>query len=114
MGKEWSAEEPNLYTLVVSLSKDGEIVELIRRPIGFKHIKIIGNVFTFNNKNIKLLGVNHHDTNPKTGYVMTVEDMEKDVKIFKEYNVNCVRTSHYPPDPILLDVCINIRKGNSC
>lgn len=103
--KEWSAEEPNLYTLVVSLSKDGEIVELIRRPIGFKHIKIIGNVFTFNNKNIKLLGVNHHDTNPKTGYVMTVEDMEKDVKIFKEYNVNCVRTSHYPPDPIFLDLC---------
>lgn len=103
--KEWSAEAPNLYTLVVSLSKSGELVELVRRPIGFKHIKIIGNVFTFNNKNIKLLGVNHHDTNPKTGYVMTVEDMEKDVRIFKEYNVNCVRTSHYPPDPIFLDLC---------
>ena len=65
--KEWSAEAPNLYTLVVSLSKGGELVELVRRPIGFKHIKIIGNVFTFNNKNIKLFGVNHHDTNPKTG-----------------------------------------------
>lgn len=103
--KEWSAEAPNLYTLVVSLSKGGELVELVRRPIGFKHIKIIGNVFTFNNKNIKLFGVNHHDTNPKTGYVMTVEDMEKDVRIFKEYNVNCVRTSHYPPDPIFLDLC---------
>lgn len=103
--EEWSAEAPKLYTLVVSLSKDGEILELIRRPIGFKHIKITGNVFTFNNKNIKLLGVNHHDSNPKTGYVMTVEDMEKDVRIFKEYNVNCVRTSHYPPDPIFLDLC---------
>ena len=103
--KEWSAEAPNLYTLVVSLSKGGELVELVRRPIGFKHIKIIGNVFTFNNKAIKLFGVNHHDTNPKTGYVMTVEDMEKDVRIFKEYNVNCVRTSHYPPDPIFLDLC---------
>lgn len=102
---EWTAETPCLYDLVLTLSKDGRIVEVIRRPIGFKHIKITGNVFTFNNKGIKLMGVNHHDTNPKTGYVMTVEDMERDVRIFKEYNVNCVRTSHYPPDPIFLDLC---------
>lgn len=103
--KQWSAEEPNLYLLVLTLAKDGKILEVINRPIGFKHVKIIGNVFTFNGKGIKLLGVNHHDTNPKTGYVMTVEDMEKDVKIFKDYNVNCVRTSHYPPDPTFLDLC---------
>lgn len=102
---EWSAEAPNLYDLILTLTKEGKLVEVIHRPIGFKHIKINGNIFTFNNKAIKLLGVNHHDTNPKTGYVMTVEDMEKDVKIFKEYNVNCVRTSHYPPDPIFLDLC---------
>lgn len=103
--KEWSAESPKLYTLILSLSHDGKIVEFVRRPIGFKHIKIVGNVFVFNNKNIKLLGVNHHDTNPKTGYMMTPEDMKKDVEIFKQYNVNCVRTSHYPPDPIFLDLC---------
>lgn len=102
---QWSAEIPNLYDLVLTLTKDGELVEVIHRPIGFKHIKIIGNVFTFNGKGIKLMGVNHHDTNPKTGYVMTVQDMERDVKIFKDYNVNCVRTSHYPPDPIFLDLC---------
>ncbi|MFR5875728.1 MAG: glycoside hydrolase family 2 TIM barrel-domain containing protein [Eubacterium sp.] len=103
--KEWSAEEPNLYKLVLSLAREGKAVEVIVKNIGFKHIKINGNIFTFNNKPIKLLGVNHHDTNPKTGYVMTVSDMEKDIKIFKEYNVNCVRTSHYPPDPIFLDLC---------
>lgn len=102
---EWSAEAPNLYDLVLTLSVEDKIVEVIHRPIGFKHIKITGNVFTFNNKAIKLMGVNHHDTDSKTGYVMTVEDMERDVKIFKEYNVNCVRTSHYPPDPIFLDLC---------
>lgn len=102
---EWSAETPNLYDLVLTLTKDGKLVEVIHRPIGFKHIKITGNVFTFNNKGIKLMGVNHHDTNPETGYVMTVEDMEKDIQIFKEFNVNCVRTSHYPPDPIFLDLC---------
>lgn len=102
---EWSAEVPNLYELILTLSVGERIVEIIRRPIGFKHIEIEGNVFKFNNRGIKLFGVNHHDTNPKTGYAMTVEDMEKDVKIFKEYNVNCVRTSHYPPDPIFIDLC---------
>lgn len=102
---EWSAEIPKLYSLILKLEKDGELCEIIRRNIGFKHIKINKNVFYFNNKKIKLLGVNHHDTNPKTGYAMTIEDMEKDVITFKEYNVNCVRTSHYPPDPAFIDLC---------
>ena len=102
---EWSAEIPNLYTLLLTLSKDGEAVQVIRRFVGFKHIEIRGNVFYFNNEKIKLLGVNHHDTDPKKGYVMTAEDMARDVRIFKEYNVNCVRTSHYPPDPMFLDLC---------
>ena len=103
--EEWSAEIPNTYHLVITLSQGGNLIEVINRPIGFKHIKINGNVFTFNNKGIKLQGVNHHDTDAKNGYVMSVDDMERDVKIFKEYNVNCVRTSHYPPDPIFLDLC---------
>ena len=103
--EEWSAEIPKLYKLVLVLYKDGKALESIARPIGFKRIKISGNIFTFNRKPIKLLGVNHHDTNPKTGYVMSVSDMERDIKIFRDFNVNCVRTSHYPPDPIFLDLC---------
>ncbi len=102
---EWSAETPNLYKLVLVLSKDGEAIESISRPIGFKRVRIIGNIFTFNGKPIKLLGVNHHDTNHEKGYVMSAADMERDIKIFKDFNVNCVRTSHYPPDPIFLDLC---------
>lgn len=102
---EWSAEIPNLYTLLLALSVDGKVVEVIRRNIGFKTVFCLENKFMFNHKGIKLLGVNHHDTDPKTGYVMTVDDMERDIRIFKEYNVNCVRTSHYPPDPIFLDLC---------
>jgi len=102
---EWSAEIPNLYTLVLTLSKQGEPVEYIRRKIGFKHIEIKGNVFCFNGKRIKMLGVNHHDSNPKMGYVMSVEDMEHDIALCKQFNVNCIRTSHYPPDPIFLDLC---------
>ncbi len=103
--EEWSAETPKLYTLMLSLSRDGEPLEYVRRKIGFKHIEIKGNVFYFNNEKIKLLGVNHHDTDAKKGYATSAEDMERDVRIFKEYNVNCVRTSHYPPDPIFLDLC---------
>ncbi|MBE6741482.1 MAG: hypothetical protein E7570_04175 [Ruminococcaceae bacterium] len=103
--EEWSAETPKLYKLILVLFKDGKAVESISRPIGFKRIKIIGNIFTFNGKAIKLLGVNHHDTDPEKGYVMSVSDMERDIKIFKDFNVNCVRTSHYPPDPIFLDLC---------
>lgn len=103
--KEWSAECPYLYDLILVLSQGNKTIEAIRKSIGFKHIEIKSNVFYFNNKPIKLLGVNHHDTNPKTGYVMTVEDMEQDVSIIKEYNCNCVRTSHYPPDPTFLDLC---------
>ena len=102
---EWSAEIPNLYTLIITLSKEGKITECIRKRIGFKHIEIKGNEFFFNNEKVKMLGVNHHDTNPKKGYAMSLEDMERDVKVFKEYNVNCVRTSHYPPDPAFLDFC---------
>lgn len=102
---EWSAEMPYLYDLIITLSQGEDIIEVVKKNIGFKHIDIQGNVFKFNNQPIKLLGVNHHDTNPKTGYAMTVEDMEKDVRLVKEYNGNCVRTSHYPPDPSFLDLC---------
>lgn len=103
--QEWSAEKPYLYDLVITLSLGGQVIEAVRRQIGFKNIEIKGNVFYFNSKPIKLLGVNHHDTNAKTGYVMTVEDMEKDISLVKQYNGNCIRTSHYPPDPSFLDLC---------
>lgn len=102
---EWSAEIPYLYDLVIILSKGEEIIEVVKKNVGFRHIEIEGNVFYFNNKKIKLLGVNHHDTNPKTGYAMTIDEMELDVKTVKEYNANCIRTSHYPPDPAFLDFC---------
>ena len=103
--KQWSAECPYLYDLVLVLSKGEETIEVIRRPIGFKNIEICKNRFLFNGKPIKLLGVNHHDTNSKTGYVLTIEEMERDVSIVKQYNANCIRTSHYPPDPAFLDLC---------
>ncbi|MCM1115705.1 MAG: hypothetical protein NC397_09435 [Clostridium sp.] len=109
MGKlsvhQWSAECPYLYDLVLVLSQGDKIIEVTRKNIGFKMIEIVGNKFLFNDEPIKLLGVNHHDTNCKTGYVLTIDEMERDIKIIKEYNGNCIRTSHYPPDPAFLDLC---------
>lgn len=102
---EWSAENPYLYDMIITLSQGEEILEVIKRNVGFKHIEIKGNVFYFNHQHIKLLGVNHHDTNPKTGYVMTIEEMERDIQVIKSFNGNCIRTSHYPPDPAFLDLC---------
>lgn len=101
----WSAECPYLYDMIITLSRGEEIIEAVRKNIGFKHIEIKGNTFYFNDAPIKLLGVNHHDSLPKTGYAMTIAEMEKDISLVKQYNGNCIRTSHYPPDPAFLDLC---------
>ncbi len=102
---EWNAEIPTLYTVFVTLYKNGEEVMSLRSYTGFKTVEIIGNVFYFNGKKIKFKGVNHHDSHPVTGYAMSLKDLEKDVVLMKELNVNSVRTSHYPPDPFFLTLC---------
>lgn len=103
--KEWNAEVPELYTLYIELIEDGSTVMCIRRDFGLKHIKIDGSVFYLNNKAIKIKGVNHHDTDESEGFYMTTEDYIKDASLMKEFNVNAVRMSHYPPDPIFLMIC---------
>lgn len=102
---EWTAETPNLYELTIVLYKDDKEVEAIRTYCGFKNVEIQGEVFLFNGKAIKFKGVNHHDTHMTKGYAMSLEDMELDIQLMKEYNCNAVRTSHYPPDPAFLTMC---------
>ena len=100
--KEWSAETPNIYELYITLSKGENTLCSVRNYTGFKNIEILGDVFKFNGQKIKLKGVNHHDSNGKTGYVMAAADIKKDLELMKKLNVNSIRTSHYPPDPMLL------------
>ena len=102
--KEWNAETPNLYSLFLSLN-DGGDTQVIRVRVGFRSVSIDGERFLFNETPVKFKGVNHHDTDPRTGYVMTAEQLERDVKLMKRFNVNAVRTSHYPPDPTFLALC---------
>lgn len=102
---EWTAETPNVCEVKITLKQDGKEVEAIRTHIGFKDVKIDGEVFLFNEKPIKMLGVNHHDTHMTKGYAVSLDDLELDIKLMKEYNCNAVRTSHYPPDPVFLTMC---------
>jgi len=102
--KEWSAEIPNLYELTINLIVQGNVIESIIKNVGFKSIKIAGRIMLLNGKNIKIMGVNHHDTHPERGYCLTAKEIEKDILLCKNYNVNAIRTSHYPPDPLMTEL----------
>lgn len=103
--KKWDAEHPNLYTLTVSLCQNGQEIESSHKRIGFREVKRVEDQVFVNGQEVKLHGVNRHDIHPLTGRSITHELVEQDVKLFKEANVNFIRTSHYPPRPDFLDLC---------
>jgi len=97
----WNAEAPYLYELVFTY--EGEV---IRQSVGFVTYGVNERgAFTVNDVEVKLKGVNHHDTHPTNGYTMTNEELLADLKLMKKLNINCIRTSHYPPMPIMLEYC---------
>ena len=98
--KTWSAETPALYDLY--FETDTCCVKL---RVGFKDVAIQGRVLTLNGMPVKLRGVNHHDTHPSAGWTMTPRELERDVLLLKRFHANTVRTSHYPPDPLFLELC---------
>lgn len=103
--EKWDCEHPNLYTLTAELICKDRMTEAVVRKIGFRQIERRGKEVYVNGDRIKLHGVNRHDTYPLTDRVITHELAEQDVKLFKEANVNFIRTSHYPPRPDFLDFC---------
>ena len=96
----WSAEKPYLYKLVLKCGDDIRVAN-----VGFKDVKIEGGRFLVNGRPVKLKGVNRHETNPERGRSTTVEDMIRDITLMKRYNINTVRTCHYPDDPVWYDLC---------
>ncbi len=97
----WNAEAPYLYELVFEY--EGEV---IRQSVGFVTYGVNERgAFTVNGVEVKLKGVNHHDTHPTNGYTQTSEELLTDLKLMKKLNMNCIRTSHYPPAPIMLEYC---------
>ena len=99
----WSAETPNLYELTISHAG-----EVIGEKVGFRTVKIEGGLFLVNDRPVKLMGVNRHDSNPRTGATVTKEDVRRDLVRMKELNVNAVRTSHYPALPEFYKLCDEI------
>jgi len=102
----WSAEIPDLYQLnIVVKDKKGKVLEAVSKKIGFRTSEIKDGRYLLNGKLILFKGVNRHEHDPVTGHVISREDMLRDVQIFKEYNINAVRTSHYPNDPYWYELC---------
>lgn len=101
----WSAETPNLYTLILSLEDDrGEVIEVLRDDIGFRRIEISGGQLRLNGKAITIRGVDRHETDPLRGHVVDRASMEQDIRLMKQFNINAVRSSHYPNDPYWYDL----------
>ena len=98
--REWNAEAPALYDLYIRFGNT-----CIKQRVGFKDVKIQGDVFTLNGQKLKLKGVNHHDTSCVNGYYLTPDEIERDILACKTHNIDIIRTSHYPPDPLLLELC---------
>ncbi|WP_066630862.1 glycoside hydrolase family 2 TIM barrel-domain containing protein [Labilibacter marinus] len=103
---KWSAEKPYLYSLVLTLKdKEGKAIDIRSQKVGFRDVKIDGSVMLINGKKVKLYGVNRHDHDDIHGKALNREDMEEDIKLLKRYNFNAIRTSHYPNDPYVYDLC---------
>ena len=95
----WTAETPYLYTAVVHHRS-----EYIPQRIGMRSVTVSGGKLRINGVDVMLKGVNRHDTHPRFGYYMPKSDVQKELLLMKQLNINCVRTSHYPPAPCCMDL----------
>jgi len=104
--KPWSAEAPHLYSLVISLfDPKGKCVESTSCRVGFRRVEIRGRDLLVNGQRVMIRGVNRHEHDDVTGKALTRESMIRDIRLMKQFNVNAVRTSHYPNDPRWYDLC---------
>ena len=102
---KWSAETPNLYTLMLILGAENKVIEATSIKVGFRTSEIRGGQLLVNGKPILIKGVNRHEHHPRNGHVVNRQDMIRDIEMMKRLNINAVRTSHYPNDPLWYDLC---------
>lgn len=104
--RKWSAETPNLYSLYITqLDNKGKIIESIVHKTGFRTAEIKHGLFLVNGKAIKIKGVNRHEHNMYTAKVITQEQMVEEIRVMKQFNINAVRTSHYPNNEAWYKLC---------
>ncbi|MCF0198174.1 MAG: beta-galactosidase [Bacteroidaceae bacterium] len=101
----WSAERPYLYPVAVSLLKGSKVTERFANHVGVRTVEIKGDVLLVNGQPVKLRGVNRHEHHPQTGRYVDEATMRRDLELMKQGNVNMVRTSHYPNDPLWYELC---------
>ena len=102
---KWSAETPNLYTLVMSVELDGKVICVKSYKVGFKKVEIKGEKIYFNGMPLMIKGVNRHDFDCDYGWAVPKYRYTQDLDIMKQNNINSIRTSHYPDDPYYYDMC---------
>lgn len=106
--RKWSAETPNLYTLVVSPIQNGGMYlpyEIVQVKVGFRKVEIKNKQFLVNGLPVLLKGANRHEIDPDEGYNLSEQRMIQDIMMMKRMNINAVRTCHYPDDPRWYDLC---------
>jgi beta-galactosidase len=102
----WTAETPNLYDITVALIDDAGVeVDTVSLAVGFRRVEVRGHELLVNGRPVLIKGVNRHDHDPRRGKAVTHESIEADVVLMKRHNLNAIRTSHYPNDPYLYEVC---------
>ena len=102
---KWDPEHPNLYNAEITLKSKGRVLETVNYRFGFKETVVAGNQVFVNGKPIKLRGVCRHEVHPTKGRSLTMEEWKEDIRLFKEANVNYIRTSHYPPAEEFIALC---------
>ena len=103
--QKWTAETPNLYTLLATVMQNDKEVEAIPVKVGFRKVEIKNAQLLVNGQPILIKGANRHEMDPDGGYVISRERMLQDIKLMKQFNVNAVRTCHYPSDPYWYELC---------
>jgi len=101
----WSAENPALYTLTAKIKDNRGVVETASLEFGFRDVQIMGGQLLVNGQAVLIKGADRHEMNPYKGYVVSESDMIKDIEMMKRLNINTVRTSHYPNDPLWYSLC---------
>ncbi len=103
--RSWDAEHPRLYTLEARVVAAGKTVEVLRKNVGFRSVQVSGNRLLVNGREVKLRGGCRHNVHPVRGRSVTADLDEKDALLFRDANINFIRTSHYPPTEAFLDAC---------
>jgi len=103
--RRWNAEHPELYGIEIMLKDDSSLLQAVHHEAGFRNIGFAGGLLRINGVPVTIRGVNLHEHHPETGHVVDLETRINDIRLMKQNNINAIRTSHYPQDPVFYRLC---------